>query len=323
MRKAWRNDRAGSAKVRNSLLIMELADDTEFEEKIKRLYIDEHFPGSGQGVTSFYRQLEAAHQTDGHSLGDVKSILMRYPAYVTQIPSRHHFPRRNVDKLGCGVQVQIDLGQMPTSPRGANYFLICIDIFSQYLYVKSLANKNSETTAQAFSDILEENPYPLAANLSSVGSDYGKEFAGAFSRMLQSKNIKLFMFRGLSKAQYAERAIRTVKGKLYTVLRGQISNQWDLLIEDIVDTLNHTYNSAIERTPSEANSVLKEDDVRVSLARNVARRNAASSEKYRNVREPEYAIGAYVYANYRRDGLSAKESDMQRGQVNRINVSVN
>lgn len=85
-------------------------DDGSFARKIKALYIDPHFPGSGQGITSFYRHLKEAHEDGGRSLEQIRAILILHPAYVTQIPSRVHFPRRHVDKLGPGLQAQMDLG---------------------------------------------------------------------------------------------------------------------------------------------------------------------------------------------------------------------
>ncbi len=117
-----------------------------------------------------------------------------------------------------------------------------------------------------------------------------------------------------------ERAIRTVKAKLYTILRGQVTNQWDLYNGDVIDALNKTYNSAVGCTPTEANSLLNVDTVRRNLERNLARRTAAESKKYGRLKEPEFAIGTYVYADYKRDGLRTKESSMQRGQVSYIYV---
>lgn len=293
-------------------------DNGSFAEQIQALYIDENFPGSGQGISSFYRSLKDSGKLQGHSLDDIKEILMKSPAYVTRIPARIHFPRRNIDKLGVGLQTQGDLGFLPPTPRGVNYFLLVVDIFSQFIYVKCLADKKATTTAKAFADILDENPFPLGANIQSFGSDYGTEFQGAFAQLLRERNIKQFAYRGLSKASYAELSIRHVKAKLLAILRGKVSNEWDTMLQPVVDTLNRTYNSAIERTPEQANSVISEEAVRQSLARNVERRNRATAKKYRRQKEKEFPVGSYVYADYKRSGLNSKESDYQRGQVSTL-----
>ncbi len=90
---------------------------------------------------------------------------------------------------------------MPVSPNKAQYFLLLIDIFSQKLFIKVLADKQSVTIAKALGDILKENPFPLGQQCSSISSDYGLEFFGKTAAMLRKKGIKQYMFRGLSKAQ--------------------------------------------------------------------------------------------------------------------------
>jgi hypothetical protein len=296
-------------------------DNSAFENRIKALYVDEHFPTSGQSITSFYRQLKVTGKNEGRSLQEIKDILLKYPAYVTQIPARINFPRRNVDKLGPFLQAQCDLAEMPRSPRGSAFILVVIDIFTQQIFAKCLADKNSETTAAAFADVLDENPM-LAANLQALSMDFGGEFQGAFAKLLQSKGIRQFWFRGLSKAQYAEHAIKLLKGRLYAIARGQLTDQWDLLVPDIVQTLNETYNSAIDCTPEEAGSLLAGERVRAALERNIARRNRASSKKYSRLKEPEFFVSSYVYADYKRPSFGAKQSDSQRGQVNLLELDI-
>lgn len=290
-------------------------DNGAFAARIKALYVNEDFPGAGQGLTAFYKQLKQTGKNEGRSLQDIKNILLRYPAYVQQIPAKVHFPTRHVNSLGSGLQVQVDLGEFPTSPRGSNYLMLMVDIFSQYYYGKCLEDKNSSTTTAALADILEENQYPLAANLQSIGSDWGGEFQSEFARFCERKNIRLFYFRGRNKAAFAEHGLRVVKAKIYTLARGQFTDQWDLLVPSVLATLNRTYNSALDCTPEEANSVLNGERVREALARNRARRDHAASKKYARLKEPEFAIGNYVYLNYKRPAFNAKESDSQRGQA--------
>ncbi len=109
--------------------------------------------------------------------------------------------------------------------------------------------------------------------------------------------------------------MRILKARLYTLARGQFTDQWDLLVPSVLSTLNQTYNSALNCTPEDANSIVNQDRVREALARNRERRDRASSKKFARLKEPEFAVGNYVYLNYKRPAFNAKESDSQRGQA--------
>jgi hypothetical protein len=179
-------------------------EDNAFAERIRRLYIDEHFPGSGQSLTAFYRQLKQTGRNEGRSFQTVQSIIRKYPAYIQQVPAKVHFPTRHITSLGSGLQCQIDLAEFPPSPRGSKYVMLMIDVFSQMYYGKCLEDKNSSTTAKALADLLEENPFPLAANLTSIGADWGGEFQAEFAQLCERRHIRLFYYRGRSKAAMAE-----------------------------------------------------------------------------------------------------------------------
>ncbi len=64
---------------------------------------------------------------------------------------------------------------MPVSPNKAQFFLLLIDIFSQKLFIKVLADKQAVTVANALGDILKENPFPLGEQCTAISSDYGSE----------------------------------------------------------------------------------------------------------------------------------------------------
>ena len=286
---------------------------------ILNLYKNELFPGSGRAITGFYKELVRAKKTHGLSLNEVKTILSRDMAYVSQIPAKVNFPRRQFKPLGVGIELQIDLAEMPLSPTSNNrYIFVAVDIFSQYIYAKAMDNKKSKTSTMTFKQILDENPFPLADNLQYVGTDQGGEFAGDFLIFLNSLGIKLFTFRGKSKAAYAEESIRKIKRPLMTLLRAQHSDAWDKILPAVVLSCNRAWNSTLNRSPEEANSLLVEPEVREAIEQSKERRKKAMQKRYSRIGpEPEFPLGMYVLIDYKRNAMS-KESDYQRGTVYKI-----
>jgi hypothetical protein len=84
---------------------------------------------------------------------------------------------------------------------GYKYFLLCIDVFSRYVWVKDMKS--------AFGDLYEEG---LKAE--HVRTDKGKEFYGETRQWFKSKKIEHYVTQNETKANYAERAIKTIKKKI-------------------------------------------------------------------------------------------------------------
>jgi hypothetical protein len=242
-------------------------------------------------------------------------------AYVSQIPAKVNFPRRQFKPMGVGIELQIDLAEMPVDPITNNeYIFVAVDIFSQYVYAIALPDKKSETTAKALQTILSENPFPLAENLQYIGTDQGGEFGGAFLGLLKRRNIKLFTFRGKSKAAYAEECIRKIKRPLFTQLREHHSDAWNRLLPWVIKSCNEAWNSTVETSPEKANRMSAEPEVREAMEHNKARRKRAMQKRYARIGpEYEFPLGMYVLVDYPRQSvINYKESDLQRGVIYRI-----
>lgn len=60
------------------------------------------------------------------------------------------------------------------SNDGFRYFLLCIDVFSRYVWVKALRNKTSKEMVSAFDKFFKLNKEDMSSE--HVRTDKGKEF---------------------------------------------------------------------------------------------------------------------------------------------------
>jgi len=285
--------------------------------RIKALYEDETFPGAARALSTFYRELKLHNKDEGLSEKQVGEILNDIPAYVLQVPALQNYPRRSVVKLGVGLCMEGDLAYMnKTDITNYSYILCCVDIFSQMSYCRPLVTKEADECSRAFQDILDSNPSTLG-QLQSFSSDFGGEFAGSFSALLKSRHIKQFYLRGRNHGPYSELLCKKIKRVLYVLMKAKHNLRWDLLLADSVNALNNAYLPAVGMTALKASSRLNEDAVRAAILENARRRGNALKRKYRNVKEPEFALNSYVYTDFKKI-LMSKQTDRQRGQIYKI-----
>ena len=76
-------------------------------------------------------------------------------------PTRVHFPTKKVSVDKIDDTWTADILFLPASHKEANdgfdSFLVALDVFSKYAWVKPIKNKTSDTVAKAFKEIFKES----------------------------------------------------------------------------------------------------------------------------------------------------------------------
>ena len=105
----------------------------------------------------------------------------------------------------------MDISKFAKENSGFSSILDVIDIFSKFLWMRPLKDKKGQSITAAFQDILHEGRHPTR-----LRSDKGQEFRSkVFNALLKEQTIEhLYTQNTESKANYAERAIKTMKVKL-------------------------------------------------------------------------------------------------------------
>ena len=118
-----------------------------------------------------------------------------------------------------------------------------------FLWVRALKKKTGDSVVSAFKHILAQGRSPQ-----KIRSDLGGEFIGTkFQRFLKEKGIHYFSANNETKANYAERVIRTLRGKLFKYMNKKQSYQYITVLQDIVESYNNTYHRSIKTFPAAVN----------------------------------------------------------------------
>lgn len=167
--------------------------------------------------------------------------------------ARQRFPRRRVCMFGINETLQIDLMDLRNLSRfnsGHKFALVSICIFSKKLHVIPLKTKTTNEVTNAMKSILTEIMPPRVHN---IWSDRGTEFTSKkFKDMLDTFGIKLNHSNQITKANIAERVIRTIKTWLFKRMLYFKTKRWIDHIEHIVNYYNnHKVHRTIGMTPNE------------------------------------------------------------------------
>ena len=148
--------------------------------------------------------------------------------------------------------------------RNANipYWLVVIDSFTRFAWIRPLKNKFATTTADAFETILDEMSDSEKVKL--LLTDRGKEFVGGpFQTVLRNRNIE-HIFPQFH-APHVERFNRTIQ----SIVGKYLTEYATARFVDIMHLAVQSYNTRVHRmigmTPAEAELRENQDKVRLAL----------------------------------------------------------
>jgi hypothetical protein len=110
------------------------------------------------------------------------------------------------------------------------YLLFVIDIFSKYLWVEPLKTKTAKDVVKALQNILNKG-----RKCKKLRSDNGKEFNNNIMKtFLKNEDIHYFTAQNSdTKANFAERVIKTVKNMIYRYFTKQRTHRYINVLQDI------------------------------------------------------------------------------------------
>ena len=122
-----------------------------------------------------------------------------------------------------GEQLDIDLLSMANladENDGIRCLLCAIDILSRKLWVRALKNKTATEVLSAMKDILRDiSP----TKIRKIRADKGSEFSNQwFKKYMKIMNIYILTTNKPPKSNYIERTQRTLKEKLFRMMRHKI-----------------------------------------------------------------------------------------------------
>ena len=282
-----------------------------WENYLKDIYYDPTNPASFAGPDKLYRYARKAGKYV-ISRNRIRKWLQRQEAYSLQRPLKRHFKRNKVITIGIDDQWDADLMDMSAFTKendGSVYILIAIDVFSKYLWMRPLRDKKGESVVSAFEDILREGRRP-----SRLRTDKGQEFRSrAFNALLTEEGIEhLYAQNTEIKANYAERAIKTVKSRINRYLTHKMSDRYIDRLQDFARNYNTTFHRTIGMAPDKVNKS-KETDLWWKM---YWPKKTPLVRKVKHVRKPfRFRVGDKVRISHLRNVFTREYDQKWSGEI--------
>ena len=225
---------------------------------LSKIYFDERSPYGFSSQKKLYQK--AKQENPSITWKDVKHW------WKTQkVPSRFAQKRRKFERAvfvtgGANQTYGMDLADLASLKRwnqGYKFILVVQDLFSRRLVALiAQKTKTSKETAKNLRLIFEQQ------TPRKIFTDQGGEFQGLCHNVYKEFGIQFYhTFDSGSKVAITERAIRTIKTKLYRMMAASETNKWIDKLENVLKAFNTSYNRTIGMTPREASLPAKQSEV--------------------------------------------------------------
>jgi len=226
-----------------------------------------HDPKSSACFAGAQRLYEEAKKVDRSvRKTDVQHYLEGDRTYTLHRPRRVRFKRASTIPAGLFTDIQCDLADMKQYSRhnrGYKYILVAVDVLSKRLFALPVRSKQYADMISVFDDLLDNQ---IPATPARIFSDRGTEFLltrkeqqpqqqkqkGNSNKEVMKKDY--FREHGIEKyvsstktikAALAERAIRTLKTRLYRYFSEAHTLNWIDVLQQLVDAINNSPSRAI------------------------------------------------------------------------------
>ena len=220
-------------------------------KRLKRLFYDVKNPASFTGIDALYREVNRGKKT-GCTITrkQISEWLKSQDAYTLHKPIPRKIKRNRVVVSGIDALWQADLADLSSlseSNKGYKWLLVVIDVFSKYIWCEALKNKSAAEVVRAFNEILSKGRIPK-----KVQTDQGTEFLNAKLKKLFRKHniVSYYTFQDV-KASVVERAIRTLKTRLWKYFTWKGNYRYIDVLPSLVNSYNHSKHRSIGRAPAE------------------------------------------------------------------------
>ena len=214
------------------------------------IYFNPKHPASFAGPDKLY---DVVKSEDKFKIGRyrIRKWLQDQDAYSLTRGARRHFKRSRVIVNGVDSMWDIDLMDMMSLAKdndGFKYILVVIDVFSRYTWCQPLKSKTGVEVVNALSSILGQR------TPKTIRSDKGREFKNKdVSKFLKGHGIHHRLAQNETKANYAERVIKTIKHKIFRRMLKTRTKKYIDKLQDMVNSYNHTVHRSLGDTPISVN----------------------------------------------------------------------
>lgn len=180
----------------------------------------------------------------------IRQFLNNEDPYSLMKPIRRTFPRSRVvvdtiDSMWDGDLA--DVSNISSHNDGYKFLLVLIDIFSRFLFLIPLKNKQHQSITDGFKLVFQSGRKP-----NTIRTDKGSEFKNRWVKAFFKKEGIHTIYT--QNETYAERVIRTMKNLMYRYFLKNRTYRYVDVLQDLVSSCNQRpHRSLGERAPSTVN----------------------------------------------------------------------
>lgn len=217
---------------------------SDWKEYLNTIYFDPEQPGAFAGPYKLYQILKQIGKPTSYT--NVKKWLQKQDAFTLLKPVKYRFKRKTIITKGIDDLWDVDLADVSNLSSHNNditFLLIVIDVFSKHLWVEPLLTKSHTHVLQAFQNIFKNTQ----RRPTLLRTDKGKEFTNRWvKQFLKKQNIYAYTTKNETKANYAERVIRTLKGLMYRYFIHHQTYIYLPILQDLVSNYNHRPHTTLK-----------------------------------------------------------------------------
>ena len=254
---------------------------------LEDIYLNPRNPAGFSGELKLKRK--ACELRPDITIKDVKNFLKTQESHTLHGLVPKKYLKRPVSVRGPGHLLSSDLADMTDEARKSNsnyrYLLFIIDCFSRKLSVIPLKDKRGSTVASELNKYLTSSQYRYKL----LWTDQGSEYMNAHTRKVCEKHgVKLYhVYNRRFKASYSERAIRTIKQKLFKILTHFNTNDFISYLDDVVSSYNDSpHRGLLGLTPNKVHAMKDPEEIKCLEIKQFLQKlaNYGSDIKHRNSR---------------------------------------
>lgn len=220
----------------------------DFHTLLNRLYNNPNSPAAFAGIKQLL--IEAQKQNAAIKRKDVIEWLEGQRTYTLHRPRRVHFERSRTVPAGYLTDLQVDLADLQKLSEhnaGARFILVGIDVLSKMLFAAPVKSKSSKDMISAFQQLFKQ----MQMKPHRCFSDKGKEFESAeMKAFFKDEEVEKYKPNSsVVKASICERAIRTLKQRLYRYFSEKQTLKWVDVLPSIVNGINRSISRTHGKRP--------------------------------------------------------------------------
>lgn len=291
-----------------------------WKDYLATIYFNPNHPASFSGPDKIY---EVVKSESKYKIGRyrIRKWLQDQEAYSLTRGARRHFQRSRVIVNGIDSMWDMDLMDMVSLSKendNFKYVLVVIDIFSRYTWCQPLKVKTGTEVIRALTKILNGDRKP-----NTIRTDKGSEFKNTqVSKFLKGLNINHIVTQNETKANYAERVIKTIKHKLFRYMLKTRKKEYMNKLQDFVYSYNHTVHRSLGKNPA---SLGKDNESESRLQQYLLRQKGQKKNVMKEVKKKikrkigyKYKLGQTVRISHVRGMFDREYSQKWTGELFKV-----